>query len=242
MGDQLPHRTPWRRFPDVAILAPEAPVKRHPDYPAAKAGDVAAARRLVSTWADPTTLSRVISLLPDSNVTLTSVHAFEAEGINRIPTVLAEVLSRCLDLPVEASVVQINRVGHTGASGYRRLAFPALFDGEVDTGRSYLLVDDFVGQGGTLANFRGFIENRGGSAVLAVTLTGKPYSARLSLSEDTLQKLRGKHGSALEEWWKGTFGYDFDLLTESEARYLGRVDSAELIRDRILAARQGGNA
>ena len=79
-------------------------------------------------------------------------------------------------------------------------------------------------------------------AALAATLTGKPYSARLSLANDTLQKLRSTHGSALEEWWKKVFGYDFDLLTESEARYLVRADSAQLIRDRIVAARQGGDA
>jgi hypoxanthine-guanine phosphoribosyltransferase len=181
------------------------------------------------------------SLLPNHRVTLASVHAFEAEGINRIPTVLAELLAERLKLPVEASIVQINRVGHTGASGYRRLAFPALFDGHVEPGSSYVLIDDFVGQGGTLANFRGFIESQGGSAVLAVTLTGKPYSAKLSLSEDTLQRLRETHGSALEEWWEETFGYGFDLLTESEARYLTRADNAQLIPDRILAARQGSD-
>ena len=238
----LPHRTPWRQFPDVVILAAEAEVKRNPDYPAAKAGNIAAARQLVSGSADSHSLSRIAALLPHNQVTVTSVHAFEAEGINRIPTVLAELLSARLHLSVEASIVQINRVGHTGASGYRRLAFPALFDGHVEPGRCYLLVDDFVGQGGTLANFRGFIESQGGDAALAVTLTGKPYSATLTLTKDTLRRLRDRHGPELEEWWKEVYGYGFDCLTESEARYLSRADSAQLIRDRILAARQGGNA
>jgi len=238
----LPFRAPWRAFPDVVILASESEVKRHLQYAAAKAGDVIAARRLVSVFADADAVRRVASVLPHGRVMLASVHAFEAEGINRIPTVLAEFLGERLDLPVEASIVQINRAGHTGASGYRRLASPALFNGHVDRRRSYLLVDDFVGQGGTLANFRGFIENRGGSAALAVTLTGKPHSAKLSLSEETLIRLRSTHGSALEEWWKEVFGYGFDLLTESEARYLARADSAQLIRDRILAARQGSHA
>ena len=114
----------------------------------------------------------------------------------------------------------------------------SLFEGEVERGRDYLLVDDFVGQGGTIANLKGFIESRGGTAIGCTTLTGKPWSAKLTPSVDTLRMLRDKHGGELESWWKDTFGYGFDFLTESEARYLARADSVELIRNRILAARQ----
>jgi hypothetical protein len=146
-----------------------------------------------------------------------------------------------LGLQAEESVVQINRSGHTGAGGYHRLAHPALFDGEVEQNRNYFLVDDFVGQGGTIANLRGFIEINGGTAILASTLTGKPYSAKLSLEQATLSALRAKHGDELESWWKETFGYGFELLTESEARYLERADEAHLIRDRLVAARQASN-
>jgi len=42
-----------------------------------------------------------------------------------------------------------------GASGWERMARPAMFEGDVIGGRNYLLVDDFVGQGDTLANLRG---------------------------------------------------------------------------------------
>ena len=72
-------------------------------------------------------------------------------------------------------------------------------------------------------------------------LTGKPCSAKLSLEQATLIALRDKHGDKLESWWKETFGYGFEFLTESEARYLERADEAQLIRDRLLAARQAGN-
>jgi hypothetical protein len=57
-------------------------------------------------------------------------------------------------------IIQINRVIHTGADGYRRLALPALFGGGVKESE-YFLVDDLVGQGGTLANLKGFVEGRG---------------------------------------------------------------------------------
>ena len=115
-------------------------------------------------------------------------------------------------------------------------------DGSVEPGRAYVLVDDFVGQGGTIANLKGFIEHRGGLAIACTTLTGKPWSAKLAPEAQTLRSLRAKHGGELESWWKDAFWYGFDSLTESEARYLERADSAQLIRDRILAARQKGNA
>ena len=89
-----------------------------------------------------------------------------------------------------------------------------------------------------VANLKGFIEARGGTAIGCTTLTGKPWSAKLTPSADTLRKLREKRGGELESWWEDTFGYRFDFLTESEARYLARADSVELIRNRILAARQ----
>jgi len=233
-----PVRTPWHEFPDVLIHAEESAVKKSTDYPAAKAGDVPAARRLVEAMLNEPIVEKLGVITTGANPLLASVHAYETEGINRIPTVLAEVLAERLGLHAEDSVVQTNRSGHTGASGYHRLAHPALFDGDVERGRAYLLVDDFVGQGGTLANLKGFIETKGGHAVLCTTLTGKPYSAKLTPSGATLRALRAKHGDELETWWKDNFGYGFDCLTESEARYLERADDAQLIRNRLLAARQ----
>lgn len=41
----------------------------------------------------------------------------------------------------------------------------------MERGCSYLLVDDFIGQGGTLANLIGYVESVGGHAVGATVLT-----------------------------------------------------------------------
>ncbi len=71
----------------------------------------------------------------------------------------------------------------------------------------------------------------------ATTLTGKPYSAILSLSPNKLSELRAQHGQ-IESWWKTEFGFGFDCLTESEARYLIRTPDADTIRNRILTAKQ----
>src|SRR5882672_1742068 len=68
----------------------------------------------------------------------------------------------------------------TGASGFQRLANQAHFFGQARAGRHYLVIDDFVGQGGTLENLIGFIESQGGHVVGATVLTGKPYTANLA--------------------------------------------------------------
>jgi hypoxanthine-guanine phosphoribosyltransferase len=160
--------------------------------------------------------------------------------MNAIPHVLARRLSAELGLRLDLGILQINRVTHTRADGYHRLAFPAVFLGKVAV-TDYLLVDDFVGQGGTLANLRGHVEAEGGRVIGAVSLSGKQHSARLRLQQETLSRLREKHGDQLEKWWIATFGYGLDRLTESEAAYLCRSDTFDVIATRIAGARGTGN-
>ena len=81
------------------------------------------------------------------------------------------------------------------------------------------MVDDFIGQGGTLANLRGWVEQSDGVVVGAIALTGKSYSAKLNPTEEQLDELRQKHGPGFEKWWREQFGHAFDCLTQSEARY-----------------------
>jgi len=177
-------------------------------------------------------------MLRGHSPTLVSAHAYEREGINAIPEVFAVEISKALGWSHDAAVTQVNLVGHTGADGFSRLARQAEFAGVVKRESEYVLVDDFVGMGGTLANMKGYIESQGGKVLGTVSLTGKPHSAKLALSLERLQELRSKHGTELENWWLGRFAHAFDALTESEARYLTRTETADTIRNRIAAAEQ----
>jgi hypothetical protein len=233
-----PVRSAWHSFPDVVIAAQEAMVKTHPCYKAAKTGDAEAADDLVRDVLKPDAVSAILRLAGGRWPTLVSAHAVEESGRNAIPQAIATHIGEQLGWPVDESVVQTNIVNHTGADGYARLGRPALFDGIILPGAIYLLVDDFVGQGGTLANLRGYIESNGGVVIGAMALTGKPYSARLAVTDFMLESLRQKH-EQLESWWRDKFGYGFESLTESEARYLERSSDADLIRNRILEAEQG---
>ena len=235
-----PPRVPWRDFPDAVLLATEPRTRQHREYAGAKSGDAAAAGRLVAALVEESDLAAIRTLLAratgDPPPVLVSAHAYEREGFNAIPGALARLIGKHFGLPCDTRVVQSNIVGHTGADGYGRLARQAAFEGKVERDREYLMVDDFIGQGGTLANLRGWLQKRGGRVIGAVVLAGKPYSAKLNPAEEQLHELERKHGRSFEKWWREHFGHTFDCLTQSEARYLTRSPDADTIRDRLAAA------
>lgn len=234
--EPLPPRTPWSDFPRVVIHAPEVDVKKHPSYAAAKAGDAGSAFSLVADTLSEEAVQEIVAVVGDRSPFLVSAHAYERNGVNAIPEALASELSERTGFEVDSSIVQTNIVGHTGANGFARMARQAAFDGEVVAGADYWLVDDFIGQGGTLANLRGFLESKGGHVIGATALTGKPHSAKLAPTAERIAALRAKHGNELEVWWKTRFGHDFDCLTESEARYLEQTADADTVRNRIAEA------
>lgn len=239
--NQRPPRTAWGMFPDVVIYATESAVKQHPAYQAAKAGDDGAANDLVlDNFSLPKT-QELDALVGARTPTLVSAHAVERAGVNAIPEVFAMCLGEVLGWPVDGGIVQANVVGHTSADGFWRMARQAEFEGVVKAGVDYVLVDDFVGMGGTLANMKGYIEYNRGHVLAAVALTGKPHSAKLTPTADRLSELRKKHGNQLENWWIERFAHGFDALTESEARYLARTETADTIRNRIAEAEQKGD-
>lgn len=227
-------RFPWNAFPPVVRLVDVPVMKGHSEYPQAKAGDMAAAKRMVGGLLTPQLLAGIQTLAGISSPWLLAVHAIESAGVNRIPAALAEAVGECLGWPLWTGVVQANRVSHTGARGFARLANQAVFDGPIISG-ACILVDDFVGMGGTLANLRGYVLAGGATVTGALTLTARPHSTILTLSGETQDALERKHGKALEPWWCGTFGFGFACLTESEARYLLGHD-ADTIRDHLAEA------
>ena len=164
------------------------------------------------------------------------IHAQEKTGNNAIPRVYAKVLANRLGLNSDREIVQANVVSHTGAGGFHRLAAQPVFDGTVHHDRNYVIVDNFIGMGGTVANIKGHIERNGGHVVGVTVLTGKEKSSKIGCESDTLHSLREKHGRNLESWWWEKFGAGFDFLTESEAKYLLRQRDADAIRNRIAKA------
>ncbi|HCJ7433590.1 TPA: PLxRFG domain-containing protein [Citrobacter freundii] len=235
-------RSVWDKdFPDTVLHGRLGDASAHKDYVAAKGGDDAAARRLVADVMTRESVNELRQLLAGRKAILAAVHAEEAVSRNAIPQAMADVLSKALDLDVATGIVQAAKVGRTAQDGFGRLTNQSAFEGPVRTDLPYILLDDTLTQGGTLANLKGYIEDHGGKVIGASALTGKNYSAKIALAADTLRKLRDHfEGTDLENWWNEQHGYGFDRLTESEANYLLRAADADKIRDRVLAARSDG--
>jgi hypothetical protein len=160
-------RSPWPPdFPDVFVHGDLRARNAHPAYPAAKSGDADAAKVLVEALLSGAATDRIAEFLAGRRPALLAVTADEVAGFNAIPDAMAQALGARLGLDAPAGrIVQANKVGHTKADGWHRLVTPAKFIGEVAPGLEFILVDDHVGFGGTLANLRGFIQVSGGSVL-----------------------------------------------------------------------------
>jgi hypothetical protein len=231
-----PLRFPWEEdFPPVLIHAQKSEITTHPWFAAARTGDVDAAALLVADTCSGPVVDELARLAGGTDPLLASVHAQKCEGLNVLPDVLAHGLQRLLGWEVDTELVQANIVDHARDVGFAHLARQAVFDGKVEPGRAYVLVDDFVRQGGTLANLRGHILRQGGRVLGATVLTGNATAAVLPPAPGLLQQLRDKHG-AIENWWEESFGYRFDCFTAAEARFLVTNSDPGDVRARIEAA------
>ncbi|MBK0130199.1 PLxRFG domain-containing protein [Delftia sp. S66] len=225
--------------PDAIIGSTLGSASKHPDYAAAKGGDVAAATRLAVDLVTPEMVAKVAAALGGARPRVLPVAAEEASGRNKIPRAVSEVLAARLGLETATGIVQANRARRTGLDGLDRIFAPVDFAGAVEPG-DYLLVDDTLTQGGTFAALASHVREGGGNVVGVVALTGKQYSAKIQPSPEILATLRQKHGD-LEDQFRAATGYGFDALTESEARYLARFEPAERLRDRIAEEGRRGS-
>ncbi|WP_298079469.1 phosphoribosyltransferase [uncultured Cardiobacterium sp.] len=238
MEETKSERAPWGDFPPAITNGFIESLGNLPDYPAAKAGDPKAALRLVEGLLEPKTVEAVRqSFKPDANTYIVPVHAEESAGRNKIPAMIALVLADRLGAKVYDDIVQINRVRRTGSNANHRLAFPPQFKGDVEAGKNYILVDDTLTQGGTLAALRGYIINRGGNVLGVMVMSAKQHSLQLAPSKELLYNVQSKHGDTMNQFWKKEFGYGIEQLTQSEASHVYAAANVDAIRDRIAQAR-----
>ena len=239
MEETKSERAPWGDFPPAITNGFIDSLGDLPDYPAAKAGDPAAALRLVQGLLKPETVEAVRQTFkPDTNTCIVAVHAEESAGRNKIPLAIAHSLADALGgITVDNNIVQINRVRRTGSNANHRLAFPPQFAGNVEAGKNYILVDDTLTQGGTLAALRGYITNRGGNVLGVMVMSAKQHSLQLAPSQELLDSIQFKHGDTMNQFWQKEFGYGIEQLTQSEAAHVYAAANVDAIRDRISQAR-----
>ena len=231
-------RTPWPEgFPAVVVHAVLAERDQHPLYVKAKAGEFQAALGLVADLVKADALDRLRAILGNRRPFVAAVTAIEASGFNAIPDAMAHAIGSRLGLPLDAGELrQINTVGHTRATGWHRIVTPPVFAGGVTAGADYVLIDDHIGLGGTLANLRGYVESNDGRVVAMSTLTQSRDAATIALTPATLSVRRSKHGSELETLWREIYGHGLDCLTEVEGGYVARSPTVDAIARCLVEA------
>jgi adenine/guanine phosphoribosyltransferase-like PRPP-binding protein len=216
----------------LSLFRDDTALKAHAAYAAAKSGDPAAAVQLVVDLAE--LLARRVSATIPSNVIFIAPHAREALGDNAIPQVLARAFAGAIAARADREIVQQSRVFHTGADPMERLNNRARFDGPVLKGARYVLVDDVMTMGGTLAELAHHIQSSGGAVAGVVVLTNAARSGRLIPARRITALLERRHGDAIRD----IFQIDPAALTAEEAGYLVGFRTVDEIRNRSLKARQ----
>ena len=233
-------RAPWNDFPAVIRNGDLGDLKNEPEYLEAKEGDLEAALDLVERLITDDTIEQLSELIGDEKPVILPVLAEEATGRNKIPIAFAQEIAERLNLDVETDIIQQEFVGRTDSGADHRLEFNPSFEGEVKQGKKYIVVDDTLTMGGTLASLRGYIENRGGQVVGATVMTAHPGALDMVVKPNMLEAIGVKHGQVMNEFWKENYGYEIDKLTQGEAGHLKAAQSVDSLRERLTKARDEG--
>jgi hypothetical protein len=171
---------------------------------------------------------------------------------NTLPLAYAARISEMIDGTIDAEIVQKARVGRSKLSKFARFLWQPSFDGAVRHDSAYILVDDVVTSGGTLAALRSHIVSHGGTIAAYTALAhGSGDDQPLALGPETWDSLIKAFGPGLDEFWKGEIGHDAAHLTDAEGRFLARwgsqnhrrragVPLLQRLRDRLAEAAAKG--
>lgn len=150
-------------------------------------------------------------------------HRMKGDGINMIPAAYAAMFEAA-GMQVEHNVVGITNVSHTGASDISRICKRMRYEGNINQGTDYILLDDFITSGAELRDLRDYVESKGGHVVLISTLGHGSYSKLSDIRIDIKYKEKLLNlGITDKELQKYGIASKVDCLTLGEAAKLSRV-------------------
>src|SRR5262249_55733597 len=135
------------------------------------------------------------------------------------------------------------RAGRTKLNTWLRYLCQPSFDGEVSKDRPYVLVDDVITTGGTLATLRSYIVSSGGTVAGTTALAHKNgVHQKFAIADETFGVLCKTYGQELPLYWTETFGHGPASLTDAEAQFLALFkwepgnEPVQRLRERINQA------
>lgn len=247
-------RVPWEAdFPNVFVncMWKSANAKRvcladHALYSAAKGQrDMDASLDLLDDLVIKDTITKLRELEEKCGAKpkLIAPAAQPSDSNNVLAIGYANWLGHELDWDVEDGVFQIKDFSKDKLNGWVRIAHRSTFYGEIDKTSPYVIVDDVITLGGTLADLRSFILGKGGRVIGMSTIASKDGSdVQIRLDNDNQTKLEKSYGSDLAKFCHELLGFDHKGFTGAEAdRVLGCSGYVDL-RKKIVRGRDEGNA
>lgn len=218
----MPEGTSWGgQFPPVVNHTTSAVARHHPDFKAAKHGDFQAALRLVDELVKDEKIAMIARQFPNAHIIYN--HKIQGDGINMIPAAYAVRFS-AIGMTVEHDIIAVTDVSHTNASDISRISKRMRFEGYVNRGTDYILLDDFITSGAELRDLRDYVNSQGGN-VVAMTTFGHGSFGKLKdvrIDEAYKQKL-GDAGVTDNDLRKYGIASEIGCLTLGEAAKLTRM-------------------
>jgi len=192
-------------------------------YEAAKNGDLDAARFVVSRCVKQDRLCELRENYPDAVL-------LPVLSRNQLPLALALAIG----LPIWIHVYLLQTVSRKLLSAAQRLLHIPIFIGYVQKDMKYILVDDVITQGGTIAALRRFVKTQGGTVVAVVALAYAIGSHAVAPMKRIAVRLMLKFGMALILFLRMLgIAVSVQGLTNSQAKYLLRFASLDNIEKKL---------
>jgi hypothetical protein len=198
-------------------------LKRCLGFEDAKNGDLNAAQHVVRRCVKQKRLQELREHYPDAVL-------LPVLSKNQMPTALAQAIG----LPIWIHVHLIHTIPRKLLNAMQRLLHKPEFDGFILSDTNYILVDDIITQGGTIAALRRFVTVRGGRVVATVALAFSIGSHVVAPLRRYVTMLIIKFGYALI-FFLLSLGIAFSVwgLTNSQVKYLLRFKSIRNILMRL---------
>lgn len=199
-----------------------AKMKNNPHYLKAKGGDIEEAQQLV----EELFFDKNVNILKGNEILLPIV-AQEASGRNKIPMAIAIYLSSEYGNHIETNIYQSVRANHTNSATYKRIR-NVKFESKLDTcleGNEYVIIDDHVTMGGTVASLAKFIREHGGIVNKVFSISNNTRQ----IKEDDGGKSINPRKEEIEEC-KRRFGDFFEILSDLKYEEMSSPTILQLLR------------
>lgn len=144
-------------------------------------------------------------------------------------------------MTLDEDIVKINKTGHAEAkNAFERMVQRAKFEGPVKNKSYYLIADDFISMGGTVADLRNYIEANGGKVVgVAAIGASNKESLQIAPTKETIARLEKLGRREIEDVLR-EYGIARVLegLTESEGRKISNEAAKRNLSGRELGDRR----